>query len=183
MSVEIIQLEEPQGHSWAEWAADWGGWAFEKAKERHYLAAIVAAPAAVVASTAIVTSAATVTAASVGGLAIAGVGEALFAPDAKPPVTLYSIEEAKSIVDVHGQPLMRATTYMRLPRQTSDLSIIKASEFHTYIMSQKVAEIITYMRAETRLKSLKILIRSSDRKHAVVGGELQAIAAGVGADL
>ena len=50
-------------------------------------------------------------------------------------------------------------------------------------MSQKIAEIIHYMRAETRLKSLNILIRSSDSKHAVVGGELEKVPAEIKADL
>lgn len=177
MSVELIQVEEPQGQSWGDWAADWGGWALANARKRPYVAVVVAIPAAVVAIPAIVTSTATVGAGILGGAALAVAGEAAFGPEAKPPVTLYSIEHAKNIVDVHGEPLMRYTTYMRLPRQAAERSLIKASDFHNYIMSQKVAEIIAYMRAETRLKSLKILIRSSDRKHAVVGGQLEKVAA------
>lgn len=183
MSVEIIQVAEPQGQGWGDWAADWGGWARQKATERPYVAAVVALPAAVVVIPAIVTSAATVGAGIAGGAAVAVVCEAAFGPAAAPPVTLYSIEDAKSIHDVHGQLLMRHTTYMRLPRQAAEKSIIKASDFHTYIMSQKVAEIIAYMRAETRLKTLKILIRSSDRKHAVVGGELEKVSASVTSEL
>lgn len=183
MSVEIIQVQEPQGQSWGDWAADWGGWAWDKAKERPYVAAVVALPVAVVMLPTIVTSTATVGAGLAGGAAVAVAAEAAFGPDTAPPVTLYSIEDAKSIIDVHGQPLMRHTTYMRLPRQAAEHGIIKASDFHTYIMSQKVAEIIAYMRAETRLKSLRILIRSSDRKHAVVGGELEKVSSSVGSEL
>jgi hypothetical protein len=72
---------------------------------------------------------------------------------------------------------------MRHPRPTQDSSIIKSTDFHGHIMSQKVAEIIHYMRAETRLRSLSILIRSSDSKHAVVGGELRKIPVNIKADL
>lgn len=183
MSVEIIQVGEPQGQGWTGWAADWGGWAWDKAKERPYVAAVLAVPATVVAAPLIATTTATVGAGIAGGAVVAAIGEAVFGPHAAPPVTLYSVEKARQILDVHGQPLTRHTTYIRLPRKTAERTIVKASDFHTYVMSQKVAEIIAYMRAETRLKSLKVLIRSSDRKHAVVGGELEKVSASVSTEL
>ncbi len=169
MSVEIIRVEEPTQQGW-------GARALSVAKERPYLAAL-AAPGLVVAAPFVATTAAAVGGAAAGGVALAAAGELIFGPSAKPPVTLYSIDEAKGLRDVHHQPLMRGLTYMRLPRAGVAENIIRSSEFHAYVMSQKVAEIIHYMRSETRLKALSVLIRSSDRKHIVVGGELEKVSA------
>lgn len=175
MTIEIIQVQEPEAEGWAEWA-------WNRAKERPYLAAL-AAPAAVVAAPFIATTAATLTAAAAGGVVIAGASEMIWGPGSQPSVTLYSADEARGIVDAHGKPLARGVTYLRHPKRTESPVIIRSTDFHSFIMSEKVAEIIDYMRAETRLKSLSILIRSSDSKHAVVGGQLQAVPAKVRADL
>ncbi len=169
MSVEIIRVEEPEKQGWGEWA-------LTTAKERPYLAAL-AAPVAVVATPFIATTGVALAGAAVGGAAVAAASELAFGPDTKPPITLVSAQDAKDVLDVHGQSLMRGTTYMRLPRAKESSSIIKASEFHPYIMRQKVAEIIHYMRSETRLKALSVLVRSSDRKHIVVGSQLEKVPA------
>ena len=164
MTIEIIQVQEPEAEGWTEWA-------WNRAKERPYLAALVA-PAAVVAAPFITTTAAAVGAAAVGGVAIAGASEMIWGPGSPPPVTFYSAEEAQGLLDAYNQTLTRGVTYFRHPKESESAIIIRSADFHSFIMSEKVAEIIDYMRAETRLKSLSILIRSSDSKHAVVGKQL-----------
>ena len=174
MSVEIIRIEEPEKQGWGERTLSF-------ARQRPYLAAL-AAPGLVAAAPFVATTGVALGAAAIGGAAIAAGGELIFSPNSKPPVTLYSVEDAKGMSDVHGQALLRGTTYMRLPRSSMAEKIIRSSEFHSYIMSQKVAEIIHYMRSETHLKALNVLIRSSDRKHVVIGGELERSTAKIQAD-
>ena len=169
--VEIIRVEQPASGGVAAWA----DWAWETAKERPYLALPVLGGSAVVAAPFIATSAATIAAGvAVGGVAT-GFSERIWGPDAKPPVTLYTVEEAKSMTDVHGQPLMRATTYMRHPRPSQQTSIIASSEFHSFIIRQKVAEIIHYVRAEALVRSLSILVRSAEGKHVLIDGNLEEL--------
>ena len=179
MSVEIIRVEEPVAVGWGERL--WEG-AKQQARDRPYLALPIVGAGGVVAAPFIVTGAATVAAGALVGAAATGVAE-LWRRESASQVTYLSIEAARNVTDIHGQTLMRGVTYMRHPRPIQDSGIIKSTDFHGHIMSQKVAEIIRYMRAETRLKSLSILIRSSDSKHAVVGGELEKVSAKIGADL
>ncbi len=179
MSVEIIRVEEPEAVGWAEWL--WEG-AKHQAKERPYLA-LPALGAGVVAAPFIPTGAVTVGAAAGIGFLASGVSELVWGPDAAPPVTYLPMEVAQNTTDIHGQSLMRGVTYMRHPRPMQEQSIIKSTDFHNYIISQKVAEIINYLRAETRLKSLSIFIRSSDSKYAVVGGKLEEIPVQMKVDL
>lgn len=180
MSVEIIRVQEPTAIGWGEWL--WKG-AKQQAKDRPYLALPIVGAGGVVAAPFIATGAATIAAGVAVGAVATGVSELVWGPDTTPPVTYLSVDAAREITDIHGQALMRGVTYMRHPRPTQDSSIIKSTDFHGHIMSQKVAEIIHYMRAETRLKSLSILIRSSDSKHAVVGGELEKVPVKMKADL
>ena len=100
----------------------------------------------------IVTNAPTVSGVAVGGAVLAAAGETMFGPDTAPPVTVYSVAGATGMTDVRGQPLVRGVTYLRHPRSSRHPAIIRSAEFHSYIMSQKVAEIVRYMRSETRLK-------------------------------
>jgi hypothetical protein len=175
MTVEIIQIQEPEAVGWPEWV-------WNRAKERPYLAAL-AAPAAVVAAPFIATTAAAVSAAALGGVAVAGASEMIWGPGSPPPVTYYSAEEAHGLIDAFNQPLKRGVTYFRHPKESESAIIIRSADFHSFIMSEKVAEIIDYMRAETRLKSLSILIRSSDSKHAVMGKQLKVVPVNLRADL
>ncbi|MBB3348386.1 hypothetical protein [Sphingomonas sp. BK069] len=175
MSVEIIQIREGEVEGWGEWA-------LRQAKERPYFAALLA-PVAVVATPAIATTGLALGVATASGVAVAAAGEVIFGPGTQPKVTYLSEEEADGIIDAHDQPLVRGVTYLRHPKRSQQSVIVRSAEFHGYIMSQKVAEIIDYMRAETRLEALSILVRSTDSKHAVVGGHLEAISGKVGAEL
>ena len=167
MTIELIRVEDSEVMGWGEWA-----WAH--AKERPYLAAL-AAPIAVVAAPFIATSVASVGLATAGAAVTAGAGEMIFGPSAPLPVTTYSVADAEGMIDAHGESLARGVTYMRHPRQSENAVIINSTRFHDYIISEKVAEIIHYMRSETRLKSIDIFIRSSDSKYAVVGGRLKVV--------
>jgi hypothetical protein len=175
VTLEIIQVQKPEAEGWVEWA-------WNRAKERPYFAAL-AAPAAVVASPFIATTAASVSVAAAGGVLIAGASEMIWGPGSPPPVTLYSADEAGGIVDAHGEPLAPGLTYLRHPKSSESSVLIRSTDFHDFIMKEKVAEIVHYMRSETRLKSLSILVRSSDSKHVVVGGKLKAVPGTVKADL
>lgn len=167
MTVEIIQVQEPEAEGWTAWA-------WNRAKERPYFAALVA-PAGVVAAPFIATTIATVGAAAAGGVVIAGASEMILGPGSRPPVTFYSADEAENIIDAYGQRLAPGMTYLRHPKRSESAVIIRSADFHSFIMSEKVAEIINYMRAETKLRSLGILIRSFDSKYAVIGGQLEAV--------
>ena len=155
MTVELIRVQDPQ--TWVEWA--WKG-AWEQAKERPYLALIAAAPAAIVAAPFI---------------ALSAVSERIWGPSETPAVTIYPIAEAKKIIDVRGQSLSPGTIYLRLSRESEKDVIAPASEFHSIVLGQKIAEIIHYMRSETRLSSISILVKSLDKKYVFVKGHLKEL--------
>lgn len=179
MSVEIIRVEEPENISWPQQILDG---AKRQAKERPHLAIPILTVGGVVAAPMIATTVGSVALAAAGGLIATSAVELFLGPETPPPVTYLPADLASHTQDIHGQPLRRGITYMRHPRPSEMSRIIKSTDFHSYIMSQQVSEIIHYLRAETHLKSLSILIRSADRTHVVVGGKLEKFPVNIKAD-
>lgn len=177
MTVEVIRVEDSRDKDNAAVSA------FKYVKDRSHRGLFVAAPIVVFAAPFIATTAVTLSVATIVGAGAAAAGEKLRGPVSRPDYTSLSPDEAEGMVDAHDQPMMRDVTYFRHPKASEKAIVIRSSDFHSYIMSEKIAEIIDYLRAETRLKSLSILIRSSDSKHAVVGGKLEGIPAKLRADL
>jgi hypothetical protein len=174
MAVEMIRVEEPpveEGMADRLWA---------QAKKRPYLA-VLASPLAVIAAP-IATGVVSITAAAAGTTVVVAAANRFFGtPHLQ--ITRYTVEQAKGIVDSSDEPLALNETYLRHPRARECGVIVRSADFHSFIMSQKVTEIIQYMRSETLLTSLRILIRSADSKHAVVGGQLQAVPASLRGDV
>ena len=169
MSVEIIRVEEPKSDGW-------GDWLWEQAKDRPYWALPFVAAGGAIAAPFIATTAAVVGGAFVGGSAVVGAVELWRdSGDKPPPVTVYTSQQALTIFDVNGTPLQRGTTYLRHPKRSEHEVIVRSPDFHNFIMSQKVSEVIDYMRSELLLESLKVLVRTRDNSKAFVSGQLEAI--------
>lgn len=84
-------------------------------------------------------------------------------------------DEIKRFRDPRGYDWVEDVYYVRHPKKSQTDCLIPAGEFHKYIIREQIADIISYARANLRVKELEILVSRKNSGKLGLNGVLEGL--------
>lgn len=110
-----------------------------------------------------------------GGLAAMGNPWTVFSDLISDINILHKNDEISRFRDPRGRPLIDNVYYIRHPKQSKTDCLISASDFHAYIAREQIADLVSYIRANTAVRKLKISISTLSAESMALDPELEEI--------
>ncbi|MDI1291462.1 MAG: hypothetical protein PSV18_01805 [Methylobacter sp.] len=88
---------------------------------------------------------------------------------------LVDKDEISRFRDPRGFALEEDTYYVRHPKKIKTDCLIPATEFHRYVVQEQIADLVSFVRANTSVRKLHVSIGSKKEAEAQVSGILEGI--------
>ncbi len=84
-------------------------------------------------------------------------------------------DEVKRFRDPRGHDLVDDTYYVRHPKKIRTDCLIPARDFHRYVVQEQIADIVSFVRANTAVRKINVSISNAKEAKVEAGGVLDGL--------